>query len=117
MTNDEMRVVLAGWANGLSKECIAGYNESHDPDAMAWHQYFAVPNFPESLDAVATLEARLTGPEWDRYTDELDRITRKEPTALPWKDMNPSRVIDAFLVHAKADQKCRALVASLNLSL
>lgn len=71
-----------------------------------------LPNYPADLNAVHEVEMLLTGPQWNEYTRILDDIGRCGGK-LPWQDINPSRVIDAYLVHANATDKCIALLMTL----
>lgn len=70
------------------------------------------PNYPADLNAVHEVEKLLTGPQWDMYTRFIDDIGRCGDK-LPWQDINPSRVIDAYLVHANAMDKCFALLITV----
>jgi hypothetical protein len=70
------------------------------------------PDYPADLNAVHEVEKSLTGPQWDAYTHDLDAIGRRGDK-VPWREMNPSRVIDAYLVHANATDKCIALLMTL----
>jgi len=107
MTNDEMRDALSNWAIQFGirifTEDGGGFWQLVTADGMA----FGDPL--ESLDCVATLEARLTDEQWHAYSV----ILGNEYFPNGWQDWRDTRA----LLSLTAEQRCRALVAALNLSL
>jgi len=105
MTNDELRAVLARWAGWIYPGSSCLIYESWDrwipPKGEKGRK---VPNFPKSLDAVATLEARLTHEQRMHYFGELATVTLNSGVYRPE-------------ITATAEQRCRALVAALKLTL
>lgn len=76
-----------------------------------------LPWYDNSLDAMHEAEKRLTAEDWDVYCRILEHKCRKkyEPNLdTIWRDMNPSWVIDACLIHAKADVRAEAFVETLD---
>lgn len=70
-----------------------------------------LPDYCGSLDAMHHAEQTLSADQWNEYVRELDFIVRKTAEHLPaWKEINPSRVIDAVLVHATARHKAEAFI-------
>jgi hypothetical protein len=58
----------------------------------------------------------LTPIQWNLYTHYMEVITRGNCPAVMkgWQDINPSRVIDACLVHATADQKAEPFLKAIS---
>ena len=120
MTNDELRIVLAKWAGWTEVEV---YEDNQGPPILCGFEPYSVtvgadgewkadrpkyhrhvPNYVFSLDCVATLEARLTHEQRIRYFGELAMVTLNSGFYRPE-------------ITATAEQRCRALVAALNISL
>jgi hypothetical protein len=119
MTNDELRVVLAKWAGWRKDyECV-DFNEQpvlawRTPEGKGGFDDSYLPNYPESLNAVATLEAKLTKDQWRPYVDALWKIV-EHPKNEDRGEIWPLKAGYFVLMSASAEQRCRALVAALNL--
>jgi hypothetical protein len=117
MTNDELRVVLAKWAgynivDGFyaypSVEMIMARVPPEVFKQLSAFGYEEIPNYPQSLDSVATLEARLTDEEHHAYRRALWDVVAEDAKSPP---------SDRAHFSATAEQRCRALALALNLSL
>jgi hypothetical protein len=122
MTNDELRVVLAKWAGWRKDyECV-DFNEQpvlawRTPEGKGGFDDSYLPNYPESLNAVATLEAKLTDKEYANYLAHLHCIVHDLKDK--WYDTVRGSVLNFEqirpLLSTTPEQRCRALVATLNL--
>ena len=128
MTNDEMRVVLGRWAgynivDGFyaypSVEMIMARVPPEIFEQLSAFGYEEIPNYPTSLDAVATLEARLTESEQASYVDWFfHNLPEEEDQGPNPEDEGNIMCVGIWqLLHATAEQRCRGLISILNLSL
>lgn len=75
-------------------------------------------NYLHDLNAVHEVEMKLGPVKWNLYTHYLEVVVRDPETEMfksgAWQGINPSRLIDACLVHATARQRCEALIRVIN---
>ena len=126
MTNDEMRVVLAKWAGKCTHGPDLWEREGTEGDMelvctvckSALYKVRA-PDYLNDLDAVAALEARLTDKEYANYLACLHCIVHDLQDK--WYDTVRGSVLNFEQIRplhsATAEQRCRALVAALKLTL
>ena len=125
MKPERMRIVLAEWDGWRIEICGAawilrrpdntvassGHRADHDIRSLedyqaTWKSEMLWPDYPNSLDAVHELEAKLPSEERTNYQFYLDKIcsTAKDSHCSCWD-----------FIHATAAQRCEALLKTLNL--
>lgn len=112
MTKEKMRVKLAEWAgievpvfgcdldNECYCDCLEVYNET-----MA-----SIPNYPEDLNALQSLEEKLTDEQWNHYCNHLSLIANGE---LCDGEFGTYRIRKMMALNA--ENKCIAMSKTLGL--
>jgi hypothetical protein len=123
MTAEAQRIAIAEACGHIMDEpeefpSVAVRKMKHaNPKVKNYQQRYEIPNYLNDLNAMHEAEKVLTGKQWDVYCACLDRISRAAlPAIIPcWEEINPSRIIDAFQIHATADQRAEAFLRTLGL--
>lgn len=116
MSDDEIRVAIAEKLNWVRKESPRGvwywYEQGGKFFPAGAKPAYKLPDFPNDLNACHEFEKSLTAVQWNLYTHFIEVVTRGDIVSwLPgWMDINPSRLIDACLVHSTARQRCEAFL-------
>lgn len=109
MTPEQMRIKIAeacGWRN---------IHEDKHSDNL-WGEFqptrglSEVPNYPESLDAMAEARRTLDNFEWSQYTWELRKLLATGTKETPYT-VNENQIINATpLQHAEAFLRAKGLL-------
>jgi hypothetical protein len=103
-----MRVMVADFV-GWKFWPIVGWTPPGTTPPFTLGSYPCLPDYCGSLDAIHEAEKALTGPQWTAYCKAVDRASRNGDNRLPFQSMNPSYVVDAYMIHATAQQKAEAI--------
>lgn len=108
MTKEKMRVKLAEWAgwtliNATGKQPV-GMNPYKTGSACS--RVDTLPNYPEDLNAVHSLEEKLSPEQHLNFAYQLYLVCKAE---------NPNRALIVARISATAHQRCEALLKTLGL--
>lgn len=113
MNEKEIRIAIAEACGYVYVAPTTNVNEF--AARICWEN--GLPDYPNDLNACHEMEKTLNPVQWNLYTSVLEHVTRKPESAIfkdgTWMDINPSRLIDALLVHATARQRCEAFLKTI----
>jgi hypothetical protein len=116
---DSIKSGKKDWLSGLNpkpdeivKVIDAESGEERAPNESDYG-YETLPDYLHDLNAMHEAEKMLNGEQWNNYGRLVDYFSRSRTSRLPWKEMNPSRVIDAYLIHAEAEHRAGAFVRAI----